>query len=186
LDVGVYEIVHIESGRRYIGSSKHVRYRLQRHRCDLRGRRARSPSLQNAWNKHGEGAFAFRQVLACRPEDLLGYEDALISAYQANRKPFGYNSRAEASTNAGALRRICKTNPGDVFGRWTVLSAGPMVGLERKWLCRCICGTEKLLSVNSARRGLSKSCGCLQRERWAAAPRARHAAAQSSLELICG
>jgi len=32
------------------------------------------------------------------------------------------------------------------------------------WLCRCDCGTEKIISSDPLRRGYSHSCGCLNRE----------------------
>lgn len=56
---------------------------------------------------------------------------------------------------------------GEVFNRWTVLK---FVGVNAKgagvrlWLCRCSCGTEKVMGIDSLRRGTSKSCGCLQEE----------------------
>ena len=33
------------------------------------------------------------------------------------------------------------------------------------WLCRCECGREPLVPTSSLRRGLTRSCGCLQVER---------------------
>lgn len=162
---GVYEIVHRDSGRRYIGSSINVTYRLQRHRCDLRAQRGRSPALQNAWDKHGESAFDFRQVLVCRREDLIMYENTLIAAHRANIKPFGYNHRIAAETNAGALRIVCKLQPGMKFGRLTAVKHQDVVGTDRKWIFRCDCGVEKSLIGNSVRRGLTQSCGCWKRER---------------------
>lgn len=46
---------------------------------------------------------------------------------------------------------------GKRFGRWSVLSyAG-----DRKWLCRCDCGTAKTVDGHSITRGLSTGClGC--------------------------
>lgn len=52
------------------------------------------------------------------------------------------------------------------FGRWTVL--GDFVTTpkgERKWRCRCDCGTERYVLESSLKYGGSKSCGCLRRER---------------------
>lgn len=34
----------------------------------------------------------------------------------------------------------------------------------KKWLCRCDCGGKKLILASSLKRGLTKSCGCLNRE----------------------
>ena len=54
-----------------------------------------------------------------------------------------------------------------VFGRWTVLEQPLPQGKrnQRKWLCRCECGTERYVSDNSLRYGKSISCGCFRRER---------------------
>lgn len=46
------------------------------------------------------------------------------------------------------------------FGRWTVLRRSHVF-----WLCRCDCGTEKLVSGSVLRGGNSKSCGCYRVER---------------------
>lgn len=44
---------------------------------------------------------------------------------------------------------------GEVFGRWTVLSV-----CGAKAACRCECGTERQVSINSLTSGRSKSCCC--------------------------
>lgn len=52
------------------------------------------------------------------------------------------------------------------IGRWTVL--GPFIITpkgERKYLCRCDCGTERYVLERSLRYGGSKSCGCLTRKK---------------------
>lgn len=46
------------------------------------------------------------------------------------------------------------------FGRWTVL--GKLSG--RVVLCRCSCGTKRIVNVSTLRRGKSRSCGCYRRE----------------------
>lgn len=51
-------------------------------------------------------------------------------------------------------------------GFWTVL--GPHIVTpkgERKWLCRCDCGTERYVFERSLRYGGSKSCGCETRRK---------------------
>jgi len=49
---------------------------------------------------------------------------------------------------------------GQQFGRWVALHyAG-----QSHWWCRCDRGTERALKVNTLKRGLSRSCGCLHRE----------------------
>lgn len=48
---------------------------------------------------------------------------------------------------------------GQRFGRWEVIDKSDKSGY---WKCRCDCGTIREVNQNSLRRGLSKSCGCLQ------------------------
>lgn len=59
---GIYQIVHVESGRRYIGSSAKVGARFSGHRSTLRRGCHGNSRLQNAWNKYGESAFAFEVI----------------------------------------------------------------------------------------------------------------------------
>ena len=57
------------------------------------------------------------------------------------------------------------------YGRWTVLGDGApaLIGKHKKTfstlLCRCDCGTLRLVMSHSLTRGLSKSCGCWTRQR---------------------
>lgn len=59
---------------------------------------------------------------------------------------------------------------GDRFGRLRVEeSAGHRIipsGRKRKmWLCRCDCGTEKVVLASELNNGHTRSCGCLRREK---------------------
>lgn len=51
---------------------------------------------------------------------------------------------------------------GQRFGFWVALSLSNTKTRCGKsmWLCRCDCGTEKLVATNSLRTGNSVSCGC--------------------------
>jgi hypothetical protein len=53
---------------------------------------------------------------------------------------------------------------GQKRGRWTVLRRAEWQHTSAAWLCRCECGTEKVVSGQALRIGTSKSCGCLMRE----------------------
>ena len=54
---------------------------------------------------------------------------------------------------------------GSVIGRWTVLGpAEPSAKGERRWHCRCSCGTERSVSERGLIYGASLSCGCATRE----------------------
>lgn len=55
---------------------------------------------------------------------------------------------------------ITRPEIGEVCGLWTVI--GPIVieNKSTKRMCRCECGTERLLETAQLRRGRTKSCGC--------------------------
>jgi len=66
---------------------------------------------------------------------------------------------------AYVLRRVKLIDlTGKTFGRWTVLSIAPKKSRARKYLCRCACGSEKLVTGSTLSNGTSQSCGCLQLE----------------------
>jgi hypothetical protein len=50
------------------------------------------------------------------------------------------------------------------FGSWEVLRRGPNgrsgKGVQTRWLCKCVCGTEKLVWRSSLIARQSTSCGC--------------------------
>lgn len=53
---------------------------------------------------------------------------------------------------------------GRKFHRYTVLKSAGYQGKSPMLLCRCDCGTERLVQKGNLIRGRSRSCGCLQRE----------------------
>lgn len=57
---------------------------------------------------------------------------------------------------------------GKKFDRWTVIKKADFVGHGIKpniyWKCACDCGEIQEVMGSSLRSGVSKSCGCLQRE----------------------
>ena len=53
---------------------------------------------------------------------------------------------------------------GRVFGRLTVIEIDSVKGGNSKWLCRCACGTVKVVNGTQMASGRIKSCGCLARE----------------------
>jgi hypothetical protein len=58
---------------------------------------------------------------------------------------------------------------GQKFGRWTVIDISAPASYPSKtlprWLCSCVCGTQRAVTALSLRNGSSQSCGCLNRER---------------------
>jgi hypothetical protein len=50
---------------------------------------------------------------------------------------------------------------GKRFNRWTVLSRAGNIDRYAAFLCRCDCGTERIIRGHHLSTGASKSCGCL-------------------------
>jgi len=75
---GVYEIVNLVNGKRYIGSAAYFGPRWSQHKRELRLNTHHTPHLQHSWNKYGESEFSFR-VLEIVPEPtrqrLIDYEN---------------------------------------------------------------------------------------------------------------
>jgi len=56
---------------------------------------------------------------------------------------------------------------GKTFGSWTVLEeAGRTKNQQVRWLCRCSCGTERVVSGIDLTSGKSKTCGCSRKHRF--------------------
>lgn len=53
---------------------------------------------------------------------------------------------------------------GKRFGRWTVIERASKEVKGVYWLCRCDCGTERVVNGRMLRTGCSVSCGCYARE----------------------
>lgn len=52
------------------------------------------------------------------------------------------------------------------FGRWVVIKReGSNRHYSAMWLCRCDCGTERIINGADLRAGHTQSCGCLKYER---------------------
>jgi hypothetical protein len=79
-----------------------------------------------------------------------------------------------------------KTEPGQRFGRLTTLSGvmGRRSGKRlSRWLCRCDCGTEKIIDQAALRSGATVSCGCFGRERQSQVNR-KHGASSTKLYKV--
>lgn len=54
---------------------------------------------------------------------------------------------------------------GQKFGRWTVIDRGLNKDNRVAWNCICECGNTNIIITRSLVKGLSKSCGCLVRDK---------------------
>lgn len=77
---GIYEIVNLVNGKRYVGSAVDLRRRKTDHFKNLRGGRHCNRHLQSSWHKHGESRFRFQVLFRCEPCDLIAHEQRLLDS----------------------------------------------------------------------------------------------------------
>jgi len=58
---------------------------------------------------------------------------------------------------------------GQQFNRWFTIERAADQGKQTAYLCRCSCGTLRVVAANNLKTGKSESCGCLAAERAAEA-----------------
>lgn len=54
---------------------------------------------------------------------------------------------------------------GQTFGRLTAVSYVDTTKEHARWLCKCACGGSVIVPAYALRRGNTKSCGCINREK---------------------
>jgi group I intron endonuclease len=108
----VYAIIHVTSGKCYIGSSKQTETRWWRHLNDLDNGKHDNQKLQRAWNKHGSEAFVFA-ILEVVSDQICNYEreqyflDTYLPCYNikliargSNGKGWKHSEEAKAKMSA--------------------------------------------------------------------------------------
>lgn len=142
---GVYEIVNVINGNRYIGSSIRITSRLSTHKRLLRQNKSHNKHLQSAYDKYGGDAFVFRPILYCDPENTLSYEQMCLDGMQSN-----YNNAKNAESPATGLRL-----PEDVKQNIGLRSLGNKYSLGRNN------SPETIARMSAARKGKPGSrLGC--------------------------
>ncbi len=74
---------------------------------------------------------------------------------------------------------------GQRFGRLVAIEVALKRG-NRRWICRCDCGTTKPVLQQSLLSGLTHSCGCLRREATAANNRTHGLSHRAEYQIWCG
>ena len=105
---GVYQIVHTDTGRMYVGSSGRVKVRIREHKLKLRNRGHDNRHLQAAWDLCGESAFEFRLVIQCTKDMTKFYEQLVMDAYKPhyNRYKSAYGMEKGAKLSRGVRRKV--------------------------------------------------------------------------------
>jgi group I intron endonuclease len=96
---GIYQVLNLVNGKRYVGSAANFVKRWAEHRRQLREGIHHSRVLQRAWVKYGPAAFIFKPLLICAPKDLEMYEQRALDGYQPE-----YNICKIAGSSLGTKR----------------------------------------------------------------------------------
>ena len=68
---GIYKIINKVNGKYYVGSSKNIKYRWNKHIKMLNDNDHSNQHLQNAWNKYGKESFIFKMIEKTTKENTL-------------------------------------------------------------------------------------------------------------------
>lgn len=132
MDCGIYTIVNNKSGKLYVGYSRRIKKRLEKHRSELRNKKHSNKHLQNAWDLDGESNFEFDILLECEERFLASEEHYWVTVLNARNRDFGYNKRI-TNPNSTSYRhdeiRIEKLKI--IANRKLPNKKGPKVGSKR-------------------------------------------------------
>lgn len=99
IDMGVYQVRNTVNGKCFVGVSKNIRARLNRHRSDLKFGGESVKAMLEDYRQYGAEAFAFETLDLLEPSDKPGYKpdqdlQVLESLWLEKLQPFepqGYN-----------------------------------------------------------------------------------------------
>jgi len=106
LNCGIYQILNLIDGKRYIGSSTNLKAREYNHFYELKRNKHANSYLQHSYNLHGAENFVFEILCYCdKDTDYLFYlEDHLIKSCKSNTRQAGYNILIDANSCFGMKR----------------------------------------------------------------------------------
>ncbi|WP_050741559.1 AP2 domain-containing protein [Acetobacterium bakii] len=112
----------------------------------------------------------FGQLVAIEETEKIGKDPHLAWRCQCDCGNIiitrGYLLTGGKKTDCGCITNRAVNILGERFGRLMVIAPA---GLDKyknaQWLCRCDCGTEKVIQGVALRRGAVQSCGCLKLEK---------------------
>lgn len=115
---GIYAIINVINGKKYIGQSSNLEKRKAIHFCSLDGNYHANRHLQNSYNKYGKENFEFKilEYCECKKDTLTSREQFFVDLHSPDML---YNIRTECvDSNLGthhsekAKRKISAGNKG--------------------------------------------------------------------------
>ena len=98
---GVYFIINLVNGKKYVGSSNDIRQRRREHWSHLKQNIHSNKHLQNAWNTYGEKNFMFLIQEFVSKDQLLDREQYWLDMYKTFNRNIGYNISSLSKTRLG-------------------------------------------------------------------------------------
>jgi len=123
---GIYEIKNAVNNKKYIGMSKNIKKRWQKHKNMLKKNKHINKHLQNAYNKYGKEFFKFSVLEKVSNVDVLVEKEAFyIKKYNTCDRKQGYNfinydKNYKAITHDETKEKLSKLNTGKnnpMYGR---------------------------------------------------------------------
>jgi len=125
-DTGIYKLTHKDSGKVYIGQSKHLKRRLNEHkRCENSEDKKGSQSVvRRAIKKYSFDAFDFEIILYCQEGEYMNMMETKLIQFYDCLVPKGYNVRDGGNKvfmSEEGRKRISKANSGRIVSEKTRL-----------------------------------------------------------------
>lgn len=149
MNIGVYIIKHITSGKVYVGSSKNILARWNVHKKQLNKGIHGNKKLQNSWNKYGECDFAFEIKEICTNSELVLREQFWITSHDAanngfNILPYARSTKGLYGKDHPASKPYTLRSPAGELVNFTGVAAfGRAHNLDKRYIFRILNG-EKL------------------------------------------
>ena len=116
---GIYKITNKINNKMYIGQSKDIINRWDKHKNELNSNKHKNDYLQKSWNKYGEENFDFEIIVLCEPAELNRLEKHYIDKYDTfNNDKKGYNLQSGGDfpqVSETTKEKISKANSGKIF-----------------------------------------------------------------------
>ena len=120
--IGIYSIINIVNGKKYIGQSVDIKCRIRNHKWSLRHNQHNNDHLQKSFNKYGENCFVFDIICECEEDQLDELERFYISEYNCMDAKYGYNSESGGNLHKHlseeVLNKMKSTRGGENSGMW--------------------------------------------------------------------
>ncbi len=103
--IGIYTITNLIDGKFYVGYSKNIDKRINKHRCILKLNKHENQHLQNAYNLDGVENFKFELLVECEYKHLASEEHYWATLLNVHDSNFGYNI---SPTNPNNIQQFSK------------------------------------------------------------------------------